>query len=219
MPILLSQFNSPSSSPILCPYVHPLCLCLYFCPINRFICTIFLTSALCINTRCLFLSFWLHSIWQTLEAHPHHYKWSNFVPFYDWVIFHYIFVLAAFPPFMQKMCSFILAKRNETQYFSHILELCTVTRYIMLIKNTIKACIYLNTLQRNWLKKKPLIQIWFCQKFWWVYILNFPLCYLHIHFILIGSIRIFTSKSLRKTDALSFIKRLQSSSAFICCMF
>ena len=41
MSVLLSQFVSSSPS-LLCPHTHSLCLCLYSCPANRFICTIFL---------------------------------------------------------------------------------------------------------------------------------------------------------------------------------
>ena len=38
-----SQFVPPSPS-LLCPHVRSLCVRLYFCPANRFICTIFLDS-------------------------------------------------------------------------------------------------------------------------------------------------------------------------------
>ena len=43
MSILISQFIPPSPS-LPCPHVHSLHLCLYSCPANRFICTIFLDS-------------------------------------------------------------------------------------------------------------------------------------------------------------------------------
>ena len=219
MPILLSQFNSPSSSPILCPYVHPLCLCLYFCPINRFVCTIFLTSALCVNTRCLCLSFWLHSVWHSRGPSTSlqviqlcSFSWLSNIPLY--------FCFSSLSPIYAKIVQFHISQKEwNTIFLPYFGTMYSYKVHHVNKEHNKSLHIYLNTLQRNWLKKKPLIQIWFCQKFWWVYILNFPLCYLHIHFILIGSIRIFTSKSLRKTDALSFIKRLQSSSAFICCVF
>ena len=47
MVVYLSQCYSRSPIlpfPALCPHVHPLCLCLYSCPGNRFICTTFLDS-------------------------------------------------------------------------------------------------------------------------------------------------------------------------------
>ena len=40
--VLLSQFISLSPPPSPCPHAYSVCLCLYFCPANRFICTIFL---------------------------------------------------------------------------------------------------------------------------------------------------------------------------------
>ena len=47
--VVYRQCCSPSLSqlllPPLCPHVHSLCLCLYFCPAHRLICTIFLDSA------------------------------------------------------------------------------------------------------------------------------------------------------------------------------
>ena len=49
MSIPISQFITtppphPATFPPWCPYVCSLHLCLYFCPANRFICTIFLDS-------------------------------------------------------------------------------------------------------------------------------------------------------------------------------
>ena len=48
MSISISQFITPPPPPATfhpwCPYVCSLHLCLYFCPANRFICTIFLGS-------------------------------------------------------------------------------------------------------------------------------------------------------------------------------
>ena len=47
MSILISQFITPpppATFPPWCPYVCSLHLCLYFCPANQFMCTIFLGS-------------------------------------------------------------------------------------------------------------------------------------------------------------------------------
>ena len=48
-----SQLFHPLLPP-LCPQVHSLCLCLYSCPAERFVCTIF--SRFCINALLLLLS-------------------------------------------------------------------------------------------------------------------------------------------------------------------
>ena len=32
------------------------------------------------------------TLYDRLKVHPHHYKWPSFVPFYGWVIFHYIYM-------------------------------------------------------------------------------------------------------------------------------
>ena len=50
-----------------CPYVCSLCLHLYSYPANRFICTIFLDSTYQ-HEYVMFLSFWLHSVWQSLDT-------------------------------------------------------------------------------------------------------------------------------------------------------
>ena len=47
MSVPISQFitsPTPATFPAWCPYICSLHLCLYFCPANRFICTIFLAS-------------------------------------------------------------------------------------------------------------------------------------------------------------------------------
>ena len=47
-----------------CPYICSLCLCVYFCFANRFICTIFLHIYSLIQESCF--SFWLTSLSMTL---------------------------------------------------------------------------------------------------------------------------------------------------------
>ena len=68
MSIPISQFIPPSLPPP-CPHVHSLCLHLYSCPANRFICTIFEVSTyMHWYTIFVFLFltyFTLHSVWQT----------------------------------------------------------------------------------------------------------------------------------------------------------
>ena len=68
----------PITSPLLCPQVHSLCLCLCSCPENRFISTFFVT--------CFSLSDF--TLYDRLWIHPHQFSWLNFVPLYGWVIFH-----------------------------------------------------------------------------------------------------------------------------------
>ena len=62
------SFNlSPSLLPPLRPQDHALRLCLYSCPANKFISTIFLDSRFCMyNIWYLFFSFWLTSLWASL---------------------------------------------------------------------------------------------------------------------------------------------------------
>ena len=65
----ISQFVPPSLSP-LCQHVYSLHLCLYSCPANGFICTIFsrfhLYAFIC--SISFSLSDFLHSVWQTLGS-------------------------------------------------------------------------------------------------------------------------------------------------------
>ena len=69
MSIPISQFIPPPDSfPPRCPYICLLHLCLYFCPVNPFICTIFLGSTYAlIYDICFSLSDLLHSVWQPLN--------------------------------------------------------------------------------------------------------------------------------------------------------
>ena len=65
MVVYICQSPPPHSSrpPIpLCPHVHSLSLCLYSCPANRLICTIFLDSIHLHNVQYLFFFFWLTSL-------------------------------------------------------------------------------------------------------------------------------------------------------------
>ena len=63
MSMLFSQSVPPSPSPPLWPHVRSLHPCLYSCPANRFICTIFFNVL--IYDICFSLSDLLHSVWQT----------------------------------------------------------------------------------------------------------------------------------------------------------
>ena len=54
--VCMCKSQSPSSSPFSppwCPYTCSLCICLYFCFANRFICTVFFFNIpwICINTQ------------------------------------------------------------------------------------------------------------------------------------------------------------------------
>ena len=94
--MILSQLVLPSS---LCLHVCSLCLCLYFCPANRFICTIFLDSVYMILLNiCFSLSALLHSIQQTLDPSTplqmsqfHPFLWLNYSIVY-YVGFHCVYV-------------------------------------------------------------------------------------------------------------------------------
>ena len=73
MSIPISQFITPPPPPPTfppwCPYVCSLQLCLYFCPANQFICTIFLGSTyVLIYDICFSLSNLLRSVWQSLDS-------------------------------------------------------------------------------------------------------------------------------------------------------
>ena len=48
---------------------------------------------------CFSLSDLLQSVWQS-EVQPCLYKWPNFIPFYGWVVCHYIYVLHFLYPFV-----------------------------------------------------------------------------------------------------------------------
>ena len=72
--VYVCKSQSPSSlcpsSPPWCSYVCSLCLCLYSCPGNRFICTIFFQIPhVCVNVQYFFF----------LQVHPHHCKWHSIV--------------------------------------------------------------------------------------------------------------------------------------------
>ena len=61
--VLLSQCVLHSCPPSPCSHVHPVCLHLCPCLVNRFICTIFYILHICINIWYLF--FWLTSLCMT----------------------------------------------------------------------------------------------------------------------------------------------------------
>ena len=86
-PKSLSSSHPPFSR--LCQHVYSLHLCLYSCPANGFICTIFsrfhLHAFIC--SISFSLSDFLLSVWQTLGSCAS-LQWPNSVPFYGWVIFH-----------------------------------------------------------------------------------------------------------------------------------
>ena len=60
MSIPIFQFIPPS-----CPHMCSLCLHLYSCSANRFICTIFQIPHIWVNIKYLFFSFWLTSLCMT----------------------------------------------------------------------------------------------------------------------------------------------------------
>ena len=58
-----------------CPHVHSLCLHLYSCPANRFICAIFLDSTYIRQyTIFVFLFLAYFTLYDRLQVHPHLYK-------------------------------------------------------------------------------------------------------------------------------------------------
>ena len=61
MSIPVFQFPHPHL-PASCPHVHSLHLCLYSCPADRLIFTMFLTPYICISRWYLFFSFWFTSL-------------------------------------------------------------------------------------------------------------------------------------------------------------
>ena len=72
-----------------CPQAHSLRLCLYSCPANRFISTVFLDS-MYMHWYVIFIFLTYFTLYNRLWVHPPHYNWINFVPFYVWVVFHRI---------------------------------------------------------------------------------------------------------------------------------
>ena len=69
--ILISQ-SAPPFLPPLCPHACSLCLCLYFCPADRFICTIFLDSTyMCYYAIFVFLFLTDFTLYNRLWSHPH----------------------------------------------------------------------------------------------------------------------------------------------------
>ena len=94
MSIPISQFIPPP--PPWYPYVCSLCLCLYFCFVNKIVYTNFFRFQICVNIWYLFFSFWLTSLCMTVSRSIHVYKWPNFVPFYGCVIVHCIYMYHIF---------------------------------------------------------------------------------------------------------------------------
>ena len=81
--IPVSQLTPAPSFPLFCPQICPRCLRLYLCFANRFICTIFWIPHMSVSS-----SFPLSDI--TLDDSVC--KRLRFIPFYSWVIFHFIHV-------------------------------------------------------------------------------------------------------------------------------
>ena len=85
----ISRLIPPPPSPPWWPCVCSLCLCLYFCFVNRLISTSFLDSTF--KWYCVILSVslsdWLHSIWQVLGPSTS-LQMALFLSFYGWVMFH-----------------------------------------------------------------------------------------------------------------------------------
>ena len=77
----------------LCPYVCSLHLHLYCCSANRLTCTIFLDSIhmYLIYDICFSFPDLLHSLWQTLGPSTS-LQMAQFLSFYVWVLFHYIYI-------------------------------------------------------------------------------------------------------------------------------
>ena len=105
------QSQSPNSAhhhphptavfPPWCPFICSLHLCLNFCPVNQFICTIFLGSTyMCSYTIFVFLFLTYFTLYDSLQINPHLNKWLNFVPFYGSVIVHCIYVPHLLYPFV-----------------------------------------------------------------------------------------------------------------------
>ena len=73
--------------------VCSLCLCLYFCFANKFICIIFLYyKHKGYHLIFIFLILTYFTLYDSLLVHSCLCKRHNFIPFYSWVIFHCIYV-------------------------------------------------------------------------------------------------------------------------------
>ena len=83
MSMLLSHFVPAYPSPFLCPQVHSLRLCLYFCPAPRFIRTIFFLDSIymCQHTVFVFLFLTYFTQYDNLQVHPYCCKWHYFILF------------------------------------------------------------------------------------------------------------------------------------------
>ena len=101
----IGQSQSPNSLPLLTfppwyPYICSLHLCLYFCLVNWFICTIFLDST-CMCYYMIFVFLFLTSLSMTVSRSIHV---STNDPilflFNGWVIFHCIYVSHLLYPFL-----------------------------------------------------------------------------------------------------------------------
>ena len=90
--VCICQPQSPSYTTSL--PLPPLCLCLYSCPADRFICTTFLPPCICVNIQCFSPSDLLHSVWQTSTS----LQMTSIAPFDGWVIFHSMYVPHPFCP-------------------------------------------------------------------------------------------------------------------------
>ena len=76
MSMPLSHFIQAYPSPSLCPQVHSLHLCLYFCPAPKFIRTFFFLDStyMCQHTVFVFLFLSYFTLYDRLQVHPPHYK-------------------------------------------------------------------------------------------------------------------------------------------------
>ena len=101
MYMLVSHFIQVYPSQYPCPQGHSLCLCLYTCPTPRFIRTIFFIFHIYVwaYSICFSLSDLLHSVWQNLSPSTS-LQQTQFSFFYDWVIFHCIYVPQHLYPFI-----------------------------------------------------------------------------------------------------------------------
>ena len=84
-PNLQIRRSLPFPSVPACPFSMS-ALCLYSCPVNRFICTIFPRVYPCVLT-CSFFSLFLtyFILYDRFWVHPHLCKWPNFISFHSTV--------------------------------------------------------------------------------------------------------------------------------------
>ena len=75
--------------PAWCPYIYSLCLRLWFCFTNRFVCATFLNSTrMCSYAAFVFLLLIYFTLYDTPHVHPRLSKRHSFAPFHGWGVFH-----------------------------------------------------------------------------------------------------------------------------------